>query len=56
MMPEDKAPAPVTKRTMPHRLHHSAPRFDGKSASLSLFWDDVEQLAEICKLSQPEKK
>jgi hypothetical protein len=41
--------------TMPNRSHHSAPRFDGKSISLSLFLDDIEQLAEACGLSQKNK-
>ena len=40
--------------TMPTRNHHSAPRFDGKSISLSLFLEDIEQLAEECGLSQKE--
>lgn len=53
-MPQDKAPVPMAKKTMPHRSHHAAPRFDGKSASLSSFWDDVEELAELCELTQKE--
>ena len=40
---------PVSK--MPTRNHHSAPKFDGKPASLSPFLDEVEQLAEGCGLS-----
>lgn len=46
-MPENIAP--VVK--MPTRNHHSAPKFDGKAASLSPFLDEVEQLGEACGLS-----
>lgn len=40
---------PVSK--MPTRNHHSAPKFDGKPASLSPFLDEVEQLAQGCGLT-----
>lgn len=46
-MPETAIP----KSKMPSRSHHSAPKFDGKPASLSPFLDEVEQLGESCALS-----
>ena len=36
---------------MPTCNHHSAPKFDGKPASLSPFLDEVEQLAQGCGLT-----
>lgn len=44
----------MPKMSMPNRSHHAAPRFDGKSASLSLFLDDIEYLAKACRLSQKD--
>ena len=44
----------MPKMSMPSRSHHAAPRFDGKSSSLSLFLDDVEYLAKTCGLSKKE--
>ena len=44
--------APETQNQfMPSRNHHSAPRFDGKPASLWSFLDEVEQLAKICGIT-----
>ena len=40
---------------MPGRNHHSAPKFDGKPASLSPFLDEIEQLAETCGLTPKQK-
>ena len=42
-------------KTMPGRNHHSAPKFDSKSASLSIFLDEVEQLAKICRLTSKQR-
>ena len=36
------------------RSHHSAPKFDNKPVSLSLFLDKVEQLAESCGLASKQ--
>ena len=46
-MPENTPP--IVK--MPTCNHHSAPKFDGKAASLSPFLDEVEQLGEVCGLT-----
>jgi hypothetical protein len=46
-MPEASVPA----AKMPGCNHHSAPKFDGKPASLSPFLDEVEQLAEASELT-----
>lgn len=46
--------APPTIK-MPGRNHHSAPKFDGKPASLSPFLDEVEQLADSCGLNPKQK-
>lgn len=40
---------------MPTRNHHSAPKFDGKAASLSPFLDEVDQLGEACGLTPKQK-
>ena len=53
-MPQDKASESMPNMYMPNRSHHSALRFDGKSASLLLFLDEVKQLAKTCRLSQKE--
>ncbi|PPQ75015.1 hypothetical protein CVT25_005597 [Psilocybe cyanescens] len=37
--------------TMPNKNHSSAPKFDGKAGSLSMFLDEVEQLAVSCELT-----
>jgi hypothetical protein len=47
-MPE--APAIIPK-AMPGRNHPAAPKFDGKPASLSIFLDEIEQLAKTCGLT-----
>ena len=50
-MPEVTVPT----MKMPGRNHHSAPKFDGKPASLSPFLDEIEQLAEICGLTPKQQ-
>jgi hypothetical protein len=40
---------------MPGRSHHSAPKFDGTPALLNNFFDEVEQLADTCKLDERQK-
>ena len=40
---------------MPSRLHHSAPKYDGNPALLYIFFDDIDQLAETCHLSESQK-
>ena len=49
------AAAPGTASKMPGRNHHSAPKFDGKPASLSPFLDEVEQLGEVSGLSPKQQ-
>ncbi|KAF8802125.1 hypothetical protein BYT27DRAFT_7226508 [Phlegmacium glaucopus] len=39
---------------MPGRNNHAAPKFDRKPASLSIFLDEIEQLAGTCKLSKKQ--
>lgn len=43
------------KFAMPGRLHHSAPKFDGNPTLLYIFFDDIDQLAEICDLPEYQK-
>ena len=40
---------------MPGHNHHSAPKFNGKPVSLSLFLDVVEQLADSSALTLKQK-
>ncbi|KAF8810507.1 hypothetical protein BYT27DRAFT_7220648 [Phlegmacium glaucopus] len=39
---------------MPGQNHHAAPKFNGRPASLSIFLDEIEQLAGACKLSEKQ--
>lgn len=50
-MPDNTAAA---AKTMPSRSHHSAPKFDGKPASLSIFIDEIELLAGSSGLSNKQ--
>ncbi|KAF8817594.1 hypothetical protein BYT27DRAFT_7063144, partial [Phlegmacium glaucopus] len=34
--------------------HHAAPKFDGRPASLSIFLDEVEQLAAACGINEKQ--
>ena len=40
---------------MPGRNHHTAPKFDGTPTLLSQFFDEVEQLAETCQLTDKQR-
>ncbi|KAF8192071.1 hypothetical protein BJ912DRAFT_1096357 [Pholiota molesta] len=53
-----ETPQPMTSSSspsMPGRSHHSAPKFDGTPALLNNFFDEVEQLADTCKLDERQK-
>jgi hypothetical protein len=39
---------------MPGRNHPSAPKFDGKPASLWIFLDEIELQAEICGITKKQ--
>jgi hypothetical protein len=45
----------TTPSKMPSRIGPSAPKFDGKPETLISFVDDVEQLADECKLDDKQK-
>ena len=47
-------PAIIVK-SMPGQNNNAAPKFDGRLASLSLFLDDIEQLANDCSLTPKQK-
>src|SRR5271170_6720166 len=49
-----KAPA-VVPMDMPGHSHPSAPKFDGKAASLSRFLSEIEHLAELCGITPKQK-
>ncbi len=40
---------------MPGQMHHSAPKFDSTPTLLGNFFDELEQLAETCKLTEKQK-
>ena len=47
--------APTTAFGMPSRHHPYAPKFDGTPTLLDIFFDDVEQLAKGCNISEVDK-
>ncbi|KAF8810009.1 hypothetical protein BYT27DRAFT_7092636, partial [Phlegmacium glaucopus] len=51
---DETSPLPSPPSIMPGRNHHAAPKFDGRPASLSIFIDEIEQLAGTCKLSEKQ--
>ncbi|KAF9470198.1 hypothetical protein BDN70DRAFT_769820, partial [Pholiota conissans] len=40
---------------MPWKSHHSAPKFNGEPTQLDYFFEEVEQLSQLCNLSETEK-
>ncbi|KAF9470608.1 hypothetical protein BDN70DRAFT_821139 [Pholiota conissans] len=47
--------ANIVPKSMPGRAHHSAPKFDGTAALLGNFFEEFEQLADTCSLTNKQK-